>query len=220
MFEYKMEELNMKKMRSLLVAGVLTLSVAGPAFAADIEAPEAGEGTLVETIDGGVEGKSVVSEAEFKLPEIKVTLPTTHGFIVNPYNLENAGQIVSSTATIKNESNVAVDVYLKSATAAIEGPEKKLAVLGLVTDKITTKTVELNLNVAADADKGTVVAAKTNITGKNTNVKLVSLPKETGLATLEYDGKVVANPVGNPWTDADKITVTSVYTFTPAVVTE
>lgn len=211
----------MKKMRSLLVAGALTLSVSAPAFAA-IEAPEAGEGTAIETIEGGVTGSSVVSEGTFELPTIKVTLPTTHGFIVNPYNLENAGQIVSSTATIKNESDVAVDVYLKSATAEMKGSTdtKKLAVLGLVTDKITTKTVELNLLVTADEGKGTVAAASVNITGKNTNVKLVSLPETTGEASLKYGGKAVANPVGNPWIAEDEIKVTSVYTFTPAVVTQ
>ena len=207
----------MKKISSLLAVGALTLSVAAPAFAT-IEGPAVGEGTPIETIEGGVEGTSVVSEAEFKLPTIKVTIPTTHGFIVNPYNLENAGQIVSAEATIKNESDVAVDIYLKSTTAEITGPEKKLAVLGAVTDKTTTKSVQLDLNVTSES--GTVATPKVTITGKNANVKLVTLPKTTGVATLKYDGSVVANPVGNPWTDTDTIKVTSVYTFNPAVVTE
>ena len=44
------------------------------------------------------------------------------------------------------------------------------AILGLVTDTTTTKTVELNLIVTAAEGEGTVHAkdGKVNITGKNT----------------------------------------------------
>ena len=119
----------MKKFSTLLLSGAFVLSTAVPAFAA-VEAPEVVEGTPIETVEGGVTGQSVKSKASLELPTIKVTLPTTHGFIVNPYNVEDAGQIVSAEAAITNESDVAVEVSLKSATADIEGAEGKLCNFG------------------------------------------------------------------------------------------
>ncbi|MGX2961655.1 hypothetical protein JNUCC23_20710 [Peribacillus sp. JNUCC 23] len=210
----------MKKFSTLLLTGALVLSTAVPAFA-DTTPPDAVAGTPIETVDGGVTGQSVVSEASLELPTIKVTLPSSHGFIVNPYNIGDAGQIVSAAAEIKNESDIAVDVSLKSTVASIKGAVGKLAILGPVTNTTTTKTVELNLMVTAEVAEGTVHPqnGKVNITGKNTSVKLATLPETTGKATLKYDGKAVANPVGNPWTAADEITVTSVYTFTPVANT-
>lgn len=207
----------MKKISKSLLVGALVLSMATPAFAAITE-PVVEDGD-VTTIEAGATGQEVTSEATIELPTIKVTLPTSHGFIVNPYNLEDAGQIVSAEATIKNESSVAVEVSLKSTSANIEGKDTKTkAILGLIVDgKTTTKTVELNLVVEATEDKGTLdlTGGKLNITGKNTATKLVTLNATDGEAKLSYEGKVVANPVGNPWSDADKITVNSIYSFVP-----
>lgn len=203
----------MKKFSGVLLAGAFVLATAVPTFAADLDAPDVVDGEL-DSIQSGATGQEVESEGTLELPTISVTLPTSHGFILNPYNLEDAGQIISSVATISNASDVAVEVSLKSTTATIEGTDTKTkAVLGPVTDKTTTKTIQLDLNVVATA--GTVATEKVTITGKNAVTKLVTLNAETGEATLSYDGKVVANPVGNPWSDADKISVSSIYTFTP-----
>ncbi|WP_313238439.1 hypothetical protein [Sporosarcina ureae] len=210
----------MKKFSGVLLAGVFVLSTAVPTFAADLDAPEVVDGTAIETVDGGVTGQEVKSEGTLKLPTISVTIPTTHGFLLNPYNLEEAGQIVSAEATISNASTVDVDVSLKSATAVIENTDPKAkAVLGMVTDKITSKTVELNLIVTPTAGTLLLDGGKLNITGKNAATKLVTLNKTNGAATLKYEGKTVANPLNNPWSAADKISLTSIYTFSPVLVT-
>lgn len=206
----------MKKLNKFLFMGLAVLSISVPVFAE--VTPDAAVTEAVSTVKDGAAGKAVVSESTLTLPTISVTLPTTHGFIVNPYNLENAGQIVSSKATISNASDVAVEVSLKSATAVIAGETTtSKAVLGIVTDKITTKTVELNLVVTPTATKATLHAPElgVNITGKNTATKLVTLNKTDGEATLEYTGKVVANPTTSPWSSEDKITINAIYSFVP-----
>lgn len=214
----------MKKFNIVLLAAVLVLSMTVTAFA-DIEGPELGADEVIESVEGAVGGQEVVSEAELELPTIKVTIPTTQGFIVNPFNLEDAGQIVSTEATIKNESNVAVEVSLKSALAEIGATDpKQKAVLAAITAKTTAKTIELRLLVGA----GTGATLETGlpvegvlITGKEKDIKLAKLDigdETASEVTIEYGGKVLANPAGNPWTAADTIKVTSIYSFVPVVI--
>lgn len=209
----------MKNMSKFLLAGVLALSMSVPVFADRPDEPEVVV-TDVESISDGEEGQAVESEAVIDLPTVKVTLPTSHGFIVNPYNLEDAGQIISAEATIVNASEVDVKVSLKSVAAAIEGKDSKSkAVLAAITDKTTAKTVELNLVV--ETETGTLHAPEAGllITDKVKATDLVTIDKTNGEAILKYEGKTIANPVGNPWSDADTIKVTSIYSFAPVVET-
>jgi hypothetical protein len=111
--------LTKKKLASLAMAGVMTLSLAAPAFAASSESTT---------------NRSLKVTAAYQAVTINVVVPTTGTVIINPYKLPveigkdadgaaieaESKQIVSKPMAIKNQSSIKLDVNV-SVTTAVTG---------------------------------------------------------------------------------------------------
>lgn len=171
-----------------------------------------------------------------KVPTIKVTVPTEGSIVINPYGMDADGEgdtseVVSAAALIKNESDVAISVDVKTTGTLPEGSEMVLAKSAL-TGKETTKSACLWVEAWAAEEDGTLAegaewkTAYDSRVNKNqaiivkgdTTVKGIAqmaAGNETATyAAFKVLGDVVAEPA-TPWADKDTVNVKVAYTFVP-----
>lgn len=106
--------MKMKKIMAVLMTAAMVMST-GVIASADT-APATGVTT------GAVTGSSTSMEGvgDIDAPVINVEMPTKFTFLIDPYKIEKAGQIVSPDLTITNKSNVNVDIRLAKMYAAYQ----------------------------------------------------------------------------------------------------
>ena len=117
-----------KKILSMFLALVMALALAVPAFAEDVKV-----------------------EGSINLPTINVVLPTSTSMIMNPYQLEvklnpkdanetpSTEQIISPLMTVKNLSNIGVQVGVTVAGTVTKGSTATLATAKLTGGNSTDK---------------------------------------------------------------------------------
>lgn len=198
------------KLFALVLACVMVLSMATPAFAEELN------------ITGSTQA-----------PTINVTVPSTGTVIINPYEMEVTqgdaevtDKIISATQYIVNESDVAIGI-----TVAITGTASGNAVLATAALKgtETTNSVFMYLEIAkATADDGTgdptwaesytKAAGQIIVTSKETTTKdvlVLGAGDETATyAAFRLAGDVASKPA-TAWTTTDKVDVKIVFTFNP-----
>lgn len=156
-----------KRIASALLAGVMAVSMAVPAFAAQNEPANLNDGATA----------NVKMNGELKSPVIKVTVPTTMTVVLNPYSLQHVvaakdsvtsgtpaadvisdNQIVFAPIYMANysASNIKVSV---TATGSVTSADTKApvsfatATTNNATKPVTTKSVFMYLDLSvADAD--------------------------------------------------------------------
>ncbi len=144
-----------KRLLALTLATTLALGSTMMVSAADTEISDATAAAAGQE----VEGSSTVT-----VPTIKVTVPTTADFVINPYQLSynedgltGNSQIISAEQTITNESSVAVAVNVSELTA--KGVSDGITIVTTApTAKTTDKAAFLYLEVTDKVDgegKGT-----------------------------------------------------------------
>jgi hypothetical protein len=224
----------MKKVKSLGLS-VLTASMvlsSGVAFAADkLEAPTIDEGDKQDIETAGEQAVTATGEqAEIT---IKVNLPTSFSYILNPYEIDEADQVLSPVSTIENLGNTAIKVSLVKATATIEGNKDSLATLATapITSSSTKKEAFLWVNIStttedpsAEYNSSTDSSKVVNDGTKTTkSLEIATLPASpddgtTAGGSIKYklDGSLNGKA---SWTAEDKIIVTPTFSFTPTVDT-
>lgn len=117
------------------------------------------------SVSGIVAGHEVSGTTAMSLPTIKVTVPTALNVVINPYKIEyknktvstmkGSDQIVCLEQTIKNESDVAVEVNVKDlkVTEVSKDNDKDAITISAtpITDKDTDKKVFLYMEVQPKA---------------------------------------------------------------------
>lgn len=197
------------KLFTLVLAGVMALSMAVPAFAEEVN------------ITGSTQA-----------PTISITVPTEGTVVINPYRMtveveeeEVTDKIISAVQYIVNESDVAVSVSA-TVTGTVAG-EAVLATAALKGTE-TTKSVFMYLEVAeATADDGTGdpewATAYDKATHVIVNAKGTTLSniltldagdEDPTYAAFHLAGDVASAPA-TAWTDADTVSVKIVFTFNP-----
>ena len=152
-----MKFMNMKRFASTVMAGVLTLSLAVPAFAADTQPKN-----------------STVVNGTYKEIPIAVEVPTTGTAQINPYGLpvtitksddktvSLVGQkITTQPLNIKNQGTTALDVNASLAVA----PKGGVAIVADVDNTTTGKEVKVVLEVAAMNDTTLAVSSDSETLG-------------------------------------------------------
>lgn len=180
--------MKIKKLMSLALAGVMTLSLAVPAFAADPE----GLGNLETTIEG-----------TYAAADIDVVVPQTGNVYVNPYGLAAtatksdgttkvplAGDVMSIPMSIKNRSTSYLSVGAEVSVVVPDTSGIKLASEAL-TDDITGKTIYAQLEV---------VRAPDSVTGDDTS--------EANTKALN-DKVIDASAVEDNWAGSGKVVLNS-----------
>lgn len=205
-----------RKVMSALLAAMLVLSLAVPAFATPITSVD----QLAEPVEIEVAGTT-------KTAEIKITVPTSASVILNPYELnvtvdgsQVQDQVISAVQAIKNESDLPVKVST-TVTGTIEGAE--FATSSAVAE--TTKKVYLQFGVEAIADVadgGTpaLTAGATKKTLSTTPVEFkdsdaVTMTKKGGATSsmaFGFTGDASKNP-NSPWSSEDIVGATIAFTF-------
>ncbi|MDE6933718.1 MAG: hypothetical protein K2P37_13630 [Oscillospiraceae bacterium] len=216
--------MNFKKIMSSALAGVMALSLAVPAFAAD----------------GDLEQSTAITGTT-QAPTIKITVPATGTVTVNPYKMEvtvgsdkKTDQIISATQYIENASNVAIKVSaqvtgtaagnLAFATATTQGT-KAVTTNSVfmyfemdVADK-NDGTADPTWATAYDSKSATQILISTKATKK---ADMLTLAAGTGTAAASTGGYAAFHLAGDAasaptsaWTDADKADVAIAFTFTP-----
>jgi hypothetical protein len=149
--------LTKKKLTSLALAGVMTLSLAAPAFAA--------------TAKENTTNRSLKVTAAYQAVTINVVVPTTGTVVIDPYKLpvsvgtkEDGSdisiknqQIVTKPLAIKNQSDIKLDMNIATTTALTGNLKLATKSDDIVTtgDSITTSnTAFIYVNVLASALKG------------------------------------------------------------------
>lgn len=214
------------KILASVLAVTMAMGMSMTAFAAD---------TAITAPDGtsGIYGAELTGDSIVKVPTIKITVPSALSQVaINPYKMkytvdskEYTDQIVFAEQTIKNESDVAVSVNIAELKAGIESGSDAVIATAAPTEKTTTKSVFMYLELKdkagtyKDAYKsseqtqllvgGTKASAKTD---------MIELAATTGEANFKLAGAVATRPAKD-WTDKDKITVSLKFTFTPQTVT-
>ncbi|MBD5545540.1 MAG: hypothetical protein HDR01_15175 [Lachnospiraceae bacterium] len=216
-----------KRLLALTLAATLALGSTMMVSAADLEdAAAAATGQEVE-------GSSTVT-----VPTIKVTVPTTADFVINPYQTEYSedglignSQIISAEQTITNESAVAVAVNVSDLTAK-DVTEGITIVTTAPTAKTTDKAAFLYLEVtdqtfaesytkAANQVVIPLAGEKVKAASKDAIVTLAKGDETATTAKYKIGGSVVANPTAEgttPWATTDSIGVSFKLTFTPQIV--
>ena len=231
-----MKFMNMKRFASTVMAGVLSLSLAVPAFAAD---------------------PSTVIEAAYAPTTVNVTVPTTGNAIINPYGLPIklgeatiSGEKITTGAAllIQNKSSTALSVsatvsavkkgtftFDTSPVADSENANKGYVVFQMFSAPGVTEasTEILNPKFAAlkneDALPATplVLAEHANNTPDPSATDILVLreanadgePQDGGSAFFRLSGSVAKKPT-TPWTTNDGFTATVVFSFEPSTYTK
>lgn len=92
-----------KRILAAILACSMAFGMSVNALAADLDG----------TADGTIPGEGTVTPAV-----IKVSVPTSLNFVIDPYNLDGKGQVVPSVGLIQNLSNVDVDLVVSACTGA------------------------------------------------------------------------------------------------------
>ena len=172
------------------------------------------------------------------LPDIIVTVPPTAEVFINPYKLpldieagESTAQIVSTPASIENQSKVPLSVTATVTGALKEGSNMRLTSYGTQTPDmlLTSKSAFVYFEMQAaedggqvewdgeyDAEKHQLVRIGTSKTKKNIAIiAQADQPKHFGAFRLT--GDCVQSP-RQGWSEEDGINVTIAFTFTPLPV--
>lgn len=213
--------MNFKKIMSSALAGVMALSLAVPAFAAD----------------GDLEQSTAITGTT-QAPTIKITVPATGTVTVNPYKMEvtvgsdtKTDQIISATQFIENASDVAVKVSAQvTGTAA---GNLAFATASTQTKAVTTNSVFMYFEMVASDDGSTEPTWATAYDSKSATQILIStkatkkadmltLAAGTGTAAASTGGYAAFHLAGDAastpttaWAAADKADVAIAFTFTP-----
>ena len=174
-----------------------------------------GADATVESLNAGAAGTAVETTSTIELPTINVVMPTTHSFVLDPYQVseEFTGQIGTTVAKIQNKSSVPIDVQLKSATATLTSSKTTKPVLVASKDilaKATNKSIFLQLLASTDDFSAEENTTKVVMTGKNAATPLGTVAETDGVMSLKYDGGMTTVD----WDESDKVVIKSVYTFT------
>lgn len=220
-----------KRLLALTLATTLALGSTMMVSAAD---------TTIDDAAAAAAGQEVEGSSTVTVPTIKVTVPTTADFVINPYQTEYTGedglqgnsQIISAEQTITNESSVAVAVNVSELTA--KGVSEGITIVTTApTAKTTEKAAFLYLEVTdkeafetgyKKAENQVVIplaGEKVKAASKDAIVTLAEGSVAATTAKYKIGGSVVANPTAaetTPWAATDAIGVSFKFTFTPQVV--
>ena len=209
----------MKKIASLFLALVMTLSLAVPAFA---------------------QNGTVKVEGTIQMPTINVVLPTVASMVLNPYKMDvkldpksstvSTDQVVSTLMQVKNLSDIDIAVKAK-ATGTIGKGTVAFANASVASDTSAPKAYIYGVFAVGNADDtlsaGTpsVVLATTekDVDGfgpsdavGNTNTLKASADKKTpapnGVLNFQFFGDTSDVTT---WTDKDTLGATVAFIFTP-----
>lgn len=206
-------KMNKRIMSLVLALGLMTS--ASSIFAADV------------TDLAGLAEAEVVVSGSVTLPTIKVTLPTSATFKIDPFNVAGEGQIASTEFKVINESDVAVDVVLNEYKVNIDAATSKVVLA--TTPTISATSVKNDVFLRIEAAKGTddyaAFDAKKDAKkivkvgkGLNENLGTLAAKPESGDAEelrMQFAGAVNSNVV---WTADDTIEVTPVFKISPQVL--
>lgn len=162
-----------KKLAALVLAATMIMGAGLNVCASGTISDMAGAGT----------GQEITGTGEMNLPTIKVIVPTTVDFVINPFQMEYAtdpddpstkssSQIICAPQEIANASDVAIAVNVSELTAKAV-PEGVLISTTALTSKTTTKSAFLYLEVKKDGEE-----FKTSYGTTNTNQVVVPYVKE------------------------------------------
>lgn len=237
-----------KKVLATVLAASMVMGMSLNAFAADpgpIEADKPVVGV------NGAYAAEVKGSSEVTVPIINVSLPTNLSTtVINPYSMEaklNLGteespseivstdQILSAVYTISSKSNIDLNVSIAGLTAKPSSGSKAVIATTAPTDKVTTNSVFVYLELSNEAAtwqdgyiKGeTQLIAGTNATKANVvKLEAVEIPDPEDLSAVtaseaffKFAGAVAPNPT-KPWAAADKIDLSVKFSFAPIAVSE
>lgn len=233
-----------RKILSLMLALVMALALAVPAFAAVDQITDANVTDISK-------GANVKITGTTQAPIIKVKVPTTGGLIANPYKLtvkktddnrlasDSSDEIISPTQYIESQSNIdlwvggtvtgtpSTDVKL---LAASKGDDDAWAAASKTKDmflyfQMKTSTDNTTALTADYADTDLVVAAKA-VTISNEMAKASKLTKvtinnageaaATSYVAFRLAGKLTSNLSTGTWGAKDKVDVAIAFTFLPS----
>jgi len=207
--------MKLKKLLSFVMAGMCVSTLTAPATAANV--------TKISAV--------------CRLPEIKVTVPSTGRVYINPYKIpvnigasENSGQIISLPASIANNSEVPIEVNVTVTGKPKSGSTLTLSQTSTKDSDETSKKVFLYFEMQA-TDPGTDLTTLTwdsaynadkhviiNGQKKDNIVKLSAAENgkatEGGIGAFHIAGDAVQSPE-NEWNDTDGVDVDIAFTFTP-----
>lgn len=212
-----------KKIFSAVMAMTMVMGLSLSAFADDAVLNDSTKATT---------GQEITGESDILTPTIKVTVPTSADIVVNPFQLKSTisgtdyyDQIVSVPQTIKNESNVGVEVNVEGLKVAVTGAalnettkkwESPITVMTGTAKSAKTKSIYLYLAVGTDANEKDIKAvADHDASGKE--VAGASLAKAAILeagdstpttVTFQIKGDVNANPTKDVLQEDGKTKVT------------
>lgn len=221
-----------KKIMSAVMAGAMVLSMGMTAFAASTTS----SGITLE----GEEGYEIEVGSSTAAATIKVQVPETVGFIVNPYRLEAKNeeigistaaetQIVSPLQKIVNKS--AFKIKVGGKIFAVENNPEEAKLVAAITTTAPTNGFAKEAKIHFLAKAGTAAdSTALKITGSSTcDVDLSTAKVEAGAAltdveldkdggtnpayTFNFDGEAQAAPA-TAWTEGDTFGANIAFTFT------
>lgn len=211
-----------KKLLATVLASTMVLGSMSAYAAVEVPSTEA---TAAAASSVGVENK-ITAEGEMVPVAINVDIPTKMPLLLNPYNVDNVGKVLSPVVTITNKGATAVEATLvkfetkltstdtKSpitlATTAILPASVKKEVLLYLRQGVdaTTDPVTTDFDVKTDAPY--VVKATGFVP-----TKYKPLAKTTGTLKLQFQGDINSKVI---WNDADTIEASPIFTFAPTVI--
>ncbi len=212
-----------KKVLSAVMAGAMVLSMGLTAFAA------APSGVELE----GEEGYEIQVGTATQAATIKVKVPETVGFVVNPYRLDvkneelgitdtSKSQIVSPIQKIENLS--AFKLTVGGTIYAVENSEEAKLTKAAFTTGTDGNPKEANIsfdyNAGAAADTSTTSPTSTNLADAKTEAGVALTDTELDAAgganpayVFQFSGSAQDDPA-TPWTEGDTFGATISFTFT------
>lgn len=212
-----------KKLLATLMATTMIFGTAMSVYAAEITTPDE-SGAFTSTVEG---------DSTIATPTIKITVPTDVSLTIDPYKINEKGQIVSEDKFIKNESNVPVSVGMglyatkkteecdiTLATAALKGTETTKSVFAYA-DLVSSDDGQSATHTGTFDSKSVSQFALAYGTAEKhtTKANMITLAKGSENATFaayNFQGAVTTKNA-KAWTDKDVLTVTVVFTFTPVL---
>lgn len=184
-----------------MVASATSLNV----FAEDPGLDDANSTTLTSTV------------AETALPDFKFSLPTTSTSYIDPYQINQMGQVYSTKSTVVNNSNVPVKVTLTGVYATGVGAATLFTSAPKATSEDYSKNwVVPSISVTDGINKTTtkVLADGSGDNGKqDISISTVMAPMG-GKITYSLTGTCALNPT-TAWVKDDGITMTNAFKFEP-----
>lgn len=171
--------------------------------------------TVINTADLA-NAAEVSGNATVSLPVIKVTVPTSVGFIINPFKMEYTAtgtdgltsgvtgndQIISAVQTIKSESNVAVKVNISDLYAVVPMKEDgKTAKVTMATANVlptvTTKSMFLYLDMTeVSGSDATAAGAYTFPAGFTAGKPQLAIPAKKASGVNASKTAIITIPSG------------------------